>query len=248
MRSINYADSATQTYPFTLVVFYVTPLSFSFLLSSILPPELSPLPDLAPAFASSLRIPSLSYLSSSTRWPLHLRRLQYPPATQTTLHFEILHGRCNERSYRDYNAVTSTLHCDSGRPDLRLPFYYRRSIPLYRCNCAAYGWFSVFSGNNPKMWRLREISYAIVNYNTITCFYRGRRNFATGFARTALFLTPASCGVIQFAIAMNFKHVFACRKIFPWIIWHLRTQNASGIIRIHFLIFTFVLQFDFTRA
>lgn len=141
MRSINYADSATQT---------LHPRCFLCDASFVLFPALFHPPPPLPRSISLSRLHHLPYslfvLSLFLRSLVpHLRRLQCSPATQTTPHFEILHGRCNERSYRDYNAVTSTLHCDSGRPDLRLPFYYCRSISLHQCSSAVYGRFFVFS-------------------------------------------------------------------------------------------------------
>lgn len=151
MRSINYADSATQTLPFTLVVSYVTPLSFSFLLSSVLhlplPPGIVFPLNHPPAFASS---PVFSLR------PISLPPLVGPasPSTAAMLardannaHFAILHSRCNERSYCGYNAVTSAC-CTTATVVDQISgslFTTAGTVLLYQCNCVAYGRFSVFS-------------------------------------------------------------------------------------------------------
>lgn len=132
MKSINYADSVTQTYPLpSLFPMWRLFRSFPCSLPSSLPSGIVSLawPPSRVRIISRIPVPLLRSLALPPPPPPPSPTSAMLARDANNVHFGILHGRCNERSYRGYNAVTSArCNCDSGRPDLRLPFYCRHLL------------------------------------------------------------------------------------------------------------------------
>ena len=128
-----------------------------------------------PARPSSSRLHHLSYIlfpyycpSFSIRWSRISDACAMLTRDTNNAHFGILHGRCNERSYRGYNAVTSAHVATATMVDQICGSLFTVSV-LFSCtNATVYCLQAIFRllANNPKTrWsRHNEIPYIIVNY------------------------------------------------------------------------------------
>lgn len=196
MRSINYTDSATQTYPspslFPMWRFFRS-------LSCSLP---SSPRNCLPAWPPSPRLHHLSHIlfpyypSFSISLVPHLRRLQCSLATQTTRTSEY----CMADVTSEVTVATMQLQAHVATAtvvDLICGSLFTASGLSPCTNGTACRLQAIFRllANNPKMrWSRhnREIPYIIVNYMreyTISWFYHEQQHFTTSFACAASFLT-----------------------------------------------------------
>jgi len=150
----------------------VTPLSFSSLLSFILPPELS-LSTSHPAFASSPIFPPHTISLSSFVGPAFPTTVILARDANNA-YFGILHGRCNGRSYRlqcGYKRTLQLRQCNSTRSPT--PFLLPPHCPLVLMQlCRLRAIFRLLA-NNTEITAIAKY-HVVVNYmreHAINCFY-----------------------------------------------------------------------------